>query len=205
MKTSEWIETFLTSHAAAFGVHDWPKAGSEEYIDFVNMFIDAFLDNGVGRDEALRASRKLGQNPPKWGRDHLPAILAAVKGMRELTARADGAELTKESAVAASRNCGHCCGMGMTVVYLKASAPAPSPRTCAAHCVCAHGRWMRNQCRKQNADDLAKIPDLALVLTGNSAWADDEAFNGVADDEAAAVDFRSMFDSFRRSTGVSRA
>lgn len=63
-----------------------------------------------------------------------------------------------------SAGCGHCGGEGLVIV--DARAADARVRSCAATCVCVHGRWLRAWHRVNNAALVDRLVDLEAILTG---------------------------------------
>jgi hypothetical protein len=78
----DWLPGFLERHRARFDPFDWPTPDSGDYVDCLLDWQAAFAAKGVTEDEATRASRRLTFNPPKYRREHIPAMLATVASLR---------------------------------------------------------------------------------------------------------------------------
>ena len=95
----------------------------------------------------------------------------------------DGGEGSRDEAERLSRGCVHCGGCGQTMVFHPAYRGVrvedrecevrgeivmrPTAMVVAAHCICPAGRWMR---AKTDRDLLPRIPDMMLILAGQSRW-----------------------------------
>lgn len=182
-----WIAGFLKRHKARFGPNDWPDGGDpEDNREFVKLWVTAFATREVTEAEADEASRLLAPTPPNFRREHIPAVVAKVEEIR----RAKGGGLTsgtREAAREASKGCVHCGGEGLAGIW--ALAPDDSrriPRTAAAYCVCAHGRWIK---RRHAEQDVRRLIEFGDVLEGNipgwSDWPPDVPRIGQATDAVA--------------------
>ena len=78
---------------------------------------------------------------------------------------------TREQAESASQNCERCGGCGMTAVFNPYPGENRQPASVGAHCVCAHGRWIRQWYTSRNDQlTLRRVIDLADMLAGRSRW-----------------------------------
>lgn len=162
----EWVPFFLIRHRERFAPHDWPADDSEEYVDMLEDWLAAFRGGSVSEDEATRASRRLTLNPPRWKREHLPAVIETVKTMRAERAPADSAT-TREGAASLSRNCPRCDGQGLATVVGRTEVRGEIvDYTASAHCVCHLGRFMRSRIAQQDEHLLRRVPDLANLPWG---------------------------------------
>lgn len=178
MAVRNWIDGFLERHKARFNPNDWPDAESSDEMDeYVRCWVTAFVLKDVAEKEADEASRRLVLAPPNWRRDHIPAVVAAVEQLRAEKGPAAGAGGTREAARSASRDCPHCGGEGLALVWHR--HPSPERRiapTASATCICSHGKWIRKVWADTDPQMLRRIPDLAVVLRGESVFvADDPA------------------------------
>jgi hypothetical protein len=101
MNTDEfdWVPEFLEEHRERFRPHDWPRLNeAEAYAALVADWQYALARNRVTREEARAASRAMLANPPGFRREHIPALLTAVRGVR--AARAASAADTSRRAPA---------------------------------------------------------------------------------------------------------
>lgn len=160
---ADWVPGFMLLHRERFDPHDWPAADSAKFEAMVEDWAAALTAERVTEAEAKRASRRLVAKPPKYRRDHLPAILAAVRRMR---ADHDTAAASLEEAQRLAAGCERCEGAGWVYLY----DPAPSyaarrPRAVAATCVCALGVFYRQaHDTKKHRETLRGIPTLADVI-----------------------------------------
>lgn len=112
----EWIRPFLKRYTATIRPEGWPDGSDpDEVVCFVEGWIEGFADERppVTEAEADAARVRLAKTPPSWPRDHLPAVLAVVRGLRERDAAAGQAEATPpdpltEMAARRSRGCPEC-------------------------------------------------------------------------------------------------
>lgn len=161
----DWIDDFLDRHRARFDPHDWPDPSSDDYVEFVKGWVTVFALNRVTEEEADNASCRLTAEPPRFRKNHLPAVLRCA-----LDSRGNDAPTDREAAEAASRGCGLCFGSGLVTVWHPQPDPANFvPAAVSAHCTCAMGRWMRQHFARDK-ELLRRIPDLADVQVGRSAW-----------------------------------
>lgn len=79
----DWLVNFLERHAKRYRPFDWPELWSDEGILFIEVWSRAFRREGVTEADADEASVNLGANPPRYRSDHLPAVLKAVREVRE--------------------------------------------------------------------------------------------------------------------------
>lgn len=168
MSDTTWVDGFLESHRGRFVPHDWPAADSDEYLDLLGDWIEAFRAAGVTEGEAVRASRRLTLAPPRWRRDHLPAVMETIRAMRAERAPAEAPE-TRDAAAAQSRDCARCGGQGLAPVTGTAERHGAFVEySCAAHCVCPLGRWMRKTIAAARGGEVLvrRIPDLDRLPYG---------------------------------------
>ncbi len=154
MAVRDWIDDYIARHKALTGPHDWPLAGSDDWAEYIRGWALAFIRRGVTEAEADAASARLAETPPKFQKDHLPAVLAVVEAARAAAGNAPAQD--RESALHASKGCDRCGGSGL--VSLFHPDPANVPPSVGAHCTCPYGRWVRAH---TEAPDLRRIPDLA--------------------------------------------
>lgn len=167
MRVKDWIEGFLRRHKARFAPHDWPaEDATEEWIEFLRGWITGFATRVVTEEEANAASIALASVPnrPKWRGEHLPAIIAQVEASRRASGNETGA--SREAVREASRDCPHCGGDGLATAWASRPDPLASPETVAAHCVCRHGRWIRQATNEKTPELIRRIPDFQAVLLG---------------------------------------
>jgi len=185
-KVRDWLDDFLERHRRRFNPFDWPEPGSDENADYARMWLDAFVRDKVREQEADAASVRLGQTPPNWRNDHLPAVMAEIKAMREASTAQAGHGVIADSIETArvqSRHCGWCNGSGLRTVFHPRYDGSgilmlereddrgelrkrPTAARVAAHCICPLGQYMRAKV----GDDNARIPELRRVLDGRSLW-----------------------------------
>lgn len=191
MLVKHWISGFIDRHRARFDPHDWPADGSDEWREYLTGWVTAFATAQVSETEADSASIALVETPPNFRREHLPAVMKAV---RERRPEAVAPASTREAASDASKSCPHCSGSGITQVTgtFERSGELVE-RTVAAHCACPHGRWIRNRIAQQEEHLLKRIPDLAEVFAGRSAWRYDDP--SAEPDLAPAI---RMIDDYRK-------
>jgi len=199
MLIKNWIAGFLEKHRARFGIDDWGIPGTEEFADFVRIWLAAFIAEKITEEEADSASIALGKLPPRFRMDHLPAILGVIAETRRSKVATDVPE-SREKAASQSHNCQYCSENGAThrrypdETLLGGVGSTPqgmvpvyhpmydSSRTVqvdggtyaarvSAHCICAFGRWMRN---KTDPDTVRRIPDLADVISRRSRYVLDD-------------------------------
>lgn len=74
------------------------------------------------------------------------------------------------------RNCPHCDGHGLVIVFHpahrgervgKTSSGRPFPAEVAAHCLCAVGQWYRE---RVDVEEQRRIPRVEDILAGRSRW-----------------------------------
>lgn len=163
---AHWISEFMAAHRERFDPHDWPPGDSEKYAHMVEDWAAAFASEKITEPEARRASRRLVAKPPKYKREHLPAILNAIRHMRT-AGETKAATLDEAKRLAAE--CPRCDGHGWVIVYDPApGSAAKRPKSIAATCVCALGRHSR-ECygsSRVSRETLKRIPDLADILAG---------------------------------------
>ena len=80
MSVPEWIDDFLERHRARLDPFDWPN--EHEWFAYVGPWLAAFADDGVSEPEAEAASVRLALAPPRYRREHLPAVMAIVRETR---------------------------------------------------------------------------------------------------------------------------
>jgi hypothetical protein len=162
----DWVSGFLLRHMRRFP-GDWPREPSD-LAELRRLWQAALERQDVEEGEADSASRRLAESPPAFRRDHIPALLAAVKAIR--AERGAGAAESREDAKAASQHCPRCSGEGITVVWHPRPDPLGGIAPCvAAYCVCRHGRWIVRNHRTGREGALPFI-DLKDVLDGRSGW-----------------------------------
>lgn len=163
----EWIPFFLVRHRDRFAPHDWPADSTDEYIDMLTDWLDAFRAGGVSEDEANRASRRLSLSPPRWKREHLPAVVETIKTMRIERAPAGEFVTTRDGAAALSKNCPRCDGQGLATIVGKIEIRGEIlDYNASAHCVCPLGRFMRAKLAQQDEHTFRRIPDLERLPWG---------------------------------------
>jgi hypothetical protein len=79
----DWLFEFLTRHQMRYRPFDWPTLDSEEGMMFLEVWSRAFRGANVTEADADEASISLGAAPPRYRSEHLPAILKAVRVIRE--------------------------------------------------------------------------------------------------------------------------
>lgn len=165
---ADWVPAFIAMHRDRFDPHDWPAADSAKYEAMVEDWAVALAAERVTDAEARRASRRLVAKPPRYRRDHLPAILAAVRRMRaDHDTRAASLDEAKRLAAA----CERCGGHGWVSVYdPDPNYEARRPYAVAVACVCAYGAWIRS-CydTRKHRDMLKHLLSLADVIAGKTA------------------------------------
>lgn len=177
-----WLAEFLEWHRSRFDPFDWPAPDSDEYVEYMIDWQKAFEGEDVSEDEARRASRRLSLAPPKYRREHLPALLAVLAAMRSARVSPTGEPLSRDAAKAASYRCEWCSGEGqLTLWHPDPSTRLRIPPTVGAHCVCQHGRFIRSKIAQSKDGEylLKRIPDFAFVLSGGTGWLTSEQFHGV--------------------------
>jgi len=164
-RVRQWIGGFLKRHKARFDPRDWPPVEeAEDYRVFVEMWLTAFATREVVEAEADEASRALGPTPPNFRREHLPMVLATIEASRQRRG-VQPVTSTREAARDASRDCPHCGSEGLAVAWAECpDAARRIPETVAAHCVCAHGRFIRKIHAEKSPEMLRRIPDFGEVL-----------------------------------------
>jgi hypothetical protein len=164
----EWIGGYLARLRVRFAPGDWPEPGSEEFGEWVKGWVTALSLKQVSEREASLAAESLLLAPPNFRREWIPRVVAEIESNRS---QVGAPAATREAAQLASRNCEHCGGMGLAIVWHPRPNPADRiPETVAAHCVCQHGRWMRRRLTEQDAELVRRIPDFADVQEGRSLW-----------------------------------
>lgn len=166
----DWIDDFLREHRNRFHPMDWPADRSEELAVLTADWIEAFCRAGVNQHEAHGASSRLLEQPPRFLREHLAAILAMVQTLREDRRTTDPSLMTREQAWADSKSCQECGGGGMVTVWHPEPEPGRIPPTATAHCVCPYGRWMRKTLAEKDPETLRRFADLERIQFGQSRW-----------------------------------
>lgn len=121
-------------------------------------FFDAF-DAALSQDPAVR-------DPVAWAIARVKARAERPSPFAGKTARPvpAGPPIPTEQE---SRDCPHCSGMGQVPVYREPDPVRRIPGTVAADCVCPRGRMIR---ATRDGETLKRVPDLADVQAGQSAW-----------------------------------
>lgn len=173
METVEvWVARFLKAHGARYQPSGWPPLGSDDYLEMLEDWTEAFQAVKVTEDEATRASRRMAVNPPQYNqrRDHLPAIMATIATMRAERSPASGEIMDRAQAEYASRDCEHCGGSGFAPVWhpnIREASPG-KPHRFNCECVCPYGRLIRRG--QMKANERYKGVDFADVLRGSTGW-----------------------------------
>ena len=182
MKVIDFLDDFLKTHRGRYVPHDWPENGTEEWIQYRRLWLSAFIERRVTKNEADTASVRCGSNPPRFRNDHLPRILNEIEAFR-LANQILNVPDDRQGAADQSKYCQHCGGSGLRIVYhprydgcavvtrnFKAGA-VKEPGHVAATCMCAMGLWIRN-----NIDDdvRKRMPENEKILNGQSAWLYDD-------------------------------
>lgn len=169
-QVKRWLDAFLLRHRARYGPHDWPMHGTEEFDEFMTLWLTSFATGEVSESEADAASLRCAGDPPRFRNEHIVKVIDQVKALRE---ERGAPATTREDARDRSRDCEYCCGNGLVSVY----HPTPDherriPVSVGAHCICPHGRWMRRKLGEREEDRhlMRRIPDFADVLDGRSIW-----------------------------------
>ena len=189
--TRDWITEFMLAHKERFRPFDWPEPDTEGWDDYERDWVVAFLKKDVREEEATEASRRLVTAPPQFKPEHIPLVLGAVETMRREKA-GDGAGDDREIAKTQSRECAHCSGNGIAVVWNPYPGQNPKvPDHASALCVCPYGRWLKRYYANHDGGAmLRRFVDLADVHNRRSGWCatppGDEAFAGVTDDDDLA-------------------
>lgn len=151
----------MVRHASQLNLADAPKAGSPAFEDWAETWTEAFARINTFWDEAEKAARRVRQVPTSqsgwWWKDQLPSIVAAIQADRsDNPARVEiPAQMTREQAEWASRDCRNCTGSGWAEVFHRLYDGKPtievvnsdgSVSRIAARfrlaCNCAYGRWL---------------------------------------------------------------
>jgi hypothetical protein len=181
----DWFTDWLIDHLIRHAREGLPEIESEEGRVLYESWRKALVLKGVqDLSVATEASIRLVADPPRFPRDHFPALLAIAVGLYR--DRNDGdAETpdTRDAAEAASRGCERCGGGGLAVVYHRRSTMRDLarddrgriiPPTVSAYCVCPAGRWIEANHRERSPDTRKRFPDLADVLAGRGSWLEHE-------------------------------
>jgi len=79
----DWLNEFITAHETRHPREDWPGHGLPESRWRWSTWFDAFKADRITQAEALAASAEIdGAALDRW-EDHLPALIASVKRIRE--------------------------------------------------------------------------------------------------------------------------
>jgi hypothetical protein len=194
MKTiDQWIRPFLKRYAATIGPHDFPDGSDPEEVRcFVEGWVGAFSIPypKITEEEADAARTRLALNPPAFRRDHCPAVVAVVLGMRQRDAASRLAVASEPSgpeavARAESRGCPECSDGGTPTGWATRRAMWVTPPQWSASlrlfCRCPLGRFLRDahQLPRPMYDDLQARPDLWDPDMAHETWSDEP------EDEAA--------------------
>lgn len=77
MPAMHWIGRFLGHHQARFAPHDWPEG--DDLITWAESWAAALDRLGATEAEAEAASAWLVGDPPAFRRDHIPAVIRAIR------------------------------------------------------------------------------------------------------------------------------
>jgi hypothetical protein len=170
----DWMPRFICLHRKHCSLLGLPEFDSDEGRVLYRTLEKIFENERITEAAAIRASERMLIEPAPSARQHWPKLLALAKEAMRRDGPSSPDPSTREGAKLASRDCPHCSGEGLVIVW----QPGPDPMradpravpTCAAHCTCPHGRWIRRRLGEQDRDLLRRVPDLAEVLEGRTAW-----------------------------------
>src|SRR4051812_43994199 len=169
----DWLNLFMGRHAQRHVIQDWPDPRSEEWDDLFRCWLMPLAKRNVSEAEANDASMTLAENPPRFGKDHLPALIGQIETTRALAA----ASGSKGFAEVSSKGCPYCRGEGLVVVFSalpgdRSRDDRRIPDSVAAYCVCPKGRWtMQNHANNPETAQVGRgTPDFQRVLDGRSYW-----------------------------------
>lgn len=173
-----WFRRWSAEHYTLCRKAGVPKPDGDEGQAMFRVLLKVFAARKVTEDAARAATERIALDPPPI-RKHIGAVIqAATEAMR-----ADGGHVealpiddTHESARAASEGCPHCgAATGLAPVVLRNPDESARVRSTCAYCVCRLGRWVRRTHERHSPDVFRRVPDLAEVLAGRSAWMSPEA------------------------------
>ncbi len=174
MNHPEW-NRFLIDHRQRHRFARLPDPTTDDGERFFDVWRKRLAARGIVEVRYLEiASERLLEEPGK-ARDHFSDLVKyAVEAMAAagVTPEATAGAESREQAEAASHECGHCGGSGMTVVWHPRGGDREhrEPESVAAYCVCRMGRWVRARHVVALADVLKRTPDFADVQLGRSSW-----------------------------------
>lgn len=101
----DWVGAFLIRHMDRFDPHDWPDPENETKWDlYERLWVVAFEHHKIMEHEAERASERLAETPPRYRKDHIPAVVKSILATRDAAHRAAAqTSLAKEVAEAKAR------------------------------------------------------------------------------------------------------
>ena len=168
-----WFRRWSAEHYTLCRKAGVPKPDSEEGQAMFRVLLKVFAARKVTEDAARAATERIAVDPPPI-RKHIGAVIQAVmEAMRADGGRVEALPIddTHETAKAASEGCPHCGGAtGLAPVVYRGSDDSQRVRSTCAYCVCRLGRWVRRTHERHSPDVYRRIPDLAEVLAGRSAW-----------------------------------
>lgn len=178
----DWVEMFLSKHKLRYKPHDWPMEDSEEWGEFVKLWVGAFASHRISEDEADLASMRLATKPPRWQREHIPAVVNEVLASRPVAFGPVPGE--REEAQRQSKDCKYCGGNGLTTAYHPLYRGVSIVDVtdqygevirrvvkAACHCVCQHGRWIRS---KVDDESRKRTIDGDMIRVRRSDWSFDD-------------------------------
>ena len=178
-KVRDWIGGFLVAHSERFKPADWPRSGTPELRQFTSDWLRAMavLDPPATLDEATTASESLLLTPPDFRRQHIPAIVAAIKARRAATAPGRPAATScpdpaQVEARERSRDCPECRGTGWAQRFVLWHS-IRRPFAVDLFCRCAYGRWHKahDPDEIRDHDDLQAQPELWNPTMTFAGWA----------------------------------
>lgn len=172
---ADWLAFHLLLHRDAMRL---PTLASEAGDATYQAWFDALASHRVSREGADAASRRLVTEPTRYANEHFPRLLAfaieATRLAQASTGQRVGHDLsTAEGARAASARCVRCGGTGLASVEHwdpPHCATVRQPATAAAYCVCAYGRWIKQNHREHAKDVALRMPDLDDAINRRGEW-----------------------------------
>jgi hypothetical protein len=185
----QWISSFLRRHKARYGPPDWPNTESDDWLEFVKGWIQAFEECEVTEKEADEASLRLVRKPPKWRSEHVPQVTEMIMAIRKGPLAGITGISPGDIAKGASRHCQYCDGSGLATIWpVNPDAERRIPRTLATHCVCPYGQWMRKTLEDSDAATARRYPNFEAVLSGYDNRFTAEAPAGRNNESTIALD-----------------
>ena len=173
-----WFKRWSAEHYTLCRKAGVPKPDSEDGQALFGMLLKVFAARKITEDAARAATERIALDPPPI-RKHIGAVIqAAMEAMKAGGSMPEALPIddTRETAELASKDCPHCGGAtGLAPVVYRGSDETQRVRSTCAYCVCRLGRWVRRTHERHSPDVFRRIPDLAEVIAGRSAWMSPEA------------------------------